>query len=111
MLQRGSMSVLEYTTKFEELCKFSTIYQHDLDEGWKYIKFEGSLREDILASVRLMEIEDYAALANKSRLESNKKLATAKAIRDIAKKRLAFQDQGFEDAPYQETIRTWWQYG
>ena len=31
-LQQESMSMSEYITKFEELCKFSTIYQHNPDE-------------------------------------------------------------------------------
>lgn len=85
------MSVPEYTTKFKEQCKFSTIYQHNLDEGWNCIKFEGDLQEDILAWVGLMEIKDNATLVTKSRLleECNKKLSTAKAIKDPAKKRLA----------------------
>ena len=31
-LRQGTLNVVEYTTKFEELYKFSTIYQRDLDE-------------------------------------------------------------------------------
>ena len=50
-LQQGNMGVSKYAAKFEELCKFSTIYQHNPDEVWKCIKFEGGLREDVLASV------------------------------------------------------------
>ena len=48
-LQQESMSLLEYTVKFEEFCKFSTIYQYNLNEAWKCVKFEGSLKKDILA--------------------------------------------------------------
>ena len=58
----------EYTTKFEELCKFSTIYQGNPDEQWRCVKFEGGLRENILASIGPTEIRDYAALVNKCRL-------------------------------------------
>ena len=70
------MSVSEYISKFEELCKFSTIYQRNLDENWKFVKFEGGLKADILASVRPMEIRDFATLMNKSQLvkEYNKRL-------------------------------------
>ena len=96
------MNVSECTANFEELCKFSTIYQRNLDEVWKCIKYEGGLREEILASMGLLEIRNYASLVNKSRLveDYNKKLATAKAIRDVAKKRQASPDQGLKNAPY-----------
>ena len=50
-LRQGGRSVLEYIPKFEELCKFSTIYQRNPNEVWKCVKFEGGLREYILASV------------------------------------------------------------
>ena len=90
-LQQGNMSVLKYIAKFKELSKFSTIHQHNLDKGWKCIKFEGSLREDIFTSMQPMEIRDYAALVNKSILmeEYNKKLVAAKLVGDASKKRLA----------------------
>ena len=64
-LQQGNMSITEYIAKFEELCKFSIIYQRNLDENWKCIKFEVGLREDIMVSVRPMEIHDYATLVDK----------------------------------------------
>ena len=65
----------EYIAKFKELCKFFTIYQHNPDENWKCIKFEDKLKVDIPTSVGPMEIRDFAALVNKSRLveEYNKK--------------------------------------
>ena len=80
-----------YITKFEELCKFSTIYQHNLNEAWKCVKFKGGLREDILATVESMEIRDYAALVNKCRLveKYNKKLVDAKSTRGDFKKGLS----------------------
>ena len=62
------MSVFEYVAKFKEFCKFSTIYQCNPDENWKYIKFDGGLRKDILASIEPMEIQNYTTLVNKSRL-------------------------------------------
>ena len=48
LLQR-TMNIAEYTAKFEELCKFSTIYQRNPDEQWKYVKFKGGLQKEILA--------------------------------------------------------------
>ena len=92
--QQRSMSVSEYTVKFEEFSKFSTIYQHNLDENWKCIKFQGGLRQDILTSMGPTEIRDFAALMNKRRLveEYNKKLADAKF--NAYKKRLAIEKPG-----------------
>ena len=64
-LCQENKSVSEYITKFEELCKFSTINQRNPDEAWKCVKFKGELSEDILAAVGLMEIRDFSTLVNK----------------------------------------------
>ena len=64
-LRQGTMNVAEYIAKFEELHKFSTTYQRNPDEQWKCVKYEGRLCEEILVSIRPMEIRDYAALVNK----------------------------------------------
>ena len=90
-LCQGGRSVLEYIAKFEQLCKFSTIYQRNLDEAWKCVKFEGGLKEDILAVVGHMEIRDIPTLLNKCRLveESNRKLAAVKLVSNNFKKGLA----------------------
>ena len=42
-LRQGNSSISEYIAKFEELCKFSTIYQRNPDEVWKCVKFEDGL--------------------------------------------------------------------
>ena len=65
--QRGN-SMSEYIAKFEELCKFSTIYQRNPDEVWKCVKFKGGLKEDILVVMGPMDIRDFATLVNKCRL-------------------------------------------
>ena len=89
-LQQGNMSVFEYAAKFKELCKFLTINQHNLDKVWKCIKFEGGLREDILASVRPMEIQDYVALVSKCKLvKEYNKLMVAKSSKDDFRRKLA----------------------
>ena len=79
-LQQGGRSMSKYIAKFEELCKFSIIYQQNPNEVWKYVKFEGGLRENILAIVGPMEIRDFATLVNKCRLveECNRKLVVVK---------------------------------
>ena len=56
---------VEYTAKFEELCKFSTIYQENPNEHWKCMKYKGGLRAEILSSVATLEIRNYVALVNK----------------------------------------------
>ena len=64
-LRQGNSSISEYIAKFEELCKFPTIYQWNPDEAWKCIKFEGGLREDILATIGPLELRDFPTLVNK----------------------------------------------
>ncbi|XP_057724077.1 uncharacterized protein LOC130940045 [Arachis stenosperma] len=52
-LKQGTMSISEYTDKFEELFRFSHMCQgasRDFEE-WKCIKYEGGLRSDILSSI------------------------------------------------------------
>ncbi|XP_057744942.1 uncharacterized protein LOC130962793 [Arachis stenosperma] len=69
-LKQGQMTVAEYTSKFEELCRFSCICQgapEDFAE-WKCIKYEGGLRSDILSFVSPMEIRVFSKLVNKSRV-------------------------------------------
>ena len=69
-LKQGQMTVAEYTSKFEELCRFSRICQgapEDFAE-WKCIKYEGGLRSDILSFVAPMEIRVFSELVNKSRV-------------------------------------------
>ena len=85
------MSVSEYISKFEELCKFSIIYLGNPDERWMCVKFEGGLHEEILASIGPMEIREYAALVNKCRLveDCNRKLSMARS--EAYKKKLVPQ--------------------
>ena len=90
-LCQGNKTVSEYIAKFEELCKFSTIYQRNHDEAWKCVKFEGGLQEDSLATLGPMEIRDFPTLVNKCRLveDCNLKFAAAKASSIGFKKGLA----------------------
>ncbi|XP_015953815.1 uncharacterized protein LOC107478185 [Arachis duranensis] len=70
LLKQGTMSVSEYTDKFEELFRFSHMCQGtpgDFEE-WKCIKYEGGLRSEILSSVGPMEIRVFSELVNKSRI-------------------------------------------
>ncbi|XP_015955002.1 uncharacterized protein LOC107479376 [Arachis duranensis] len=79
-LKQGTLSVSEYTDKFEELFRFSLMFQGALGdyEELKCIKYEGELRSDIFSSVGPMEIRTFSELVNKSRVtkECVKKAAT-----------------------------------
>ena len=90
--------VSEYIAKFEELCKFSTIYQKNPNEVWKCVKFEGGLPENILVTVGPMQIRDFPTLVNKCRLVEycNLKLTAAKASSGNFKRGLALQGSKFK---------------
>ena len=90
-LRQGGKSIAEYTAKFEELCKFSTIYQGNPNERWKCMKYKGSLREDILVSVASLEIRNFAALVNKCCVEEDctKRLASERS--EVYKKKYVSQ--------------------
>ncbi|XP_016200015.1 uncharacterized protein LOC107641021 [Arachis ipaensis] len=81
-LKQGQMTITEYTSKFEELCRFSRICQGALEDfaEWKCIKYEGGLRSDILSFVARMEIRVFSKLVNKSRIaeECVRNVAVAK---------------------------------
>ncbi|QHO25224.1 uncharacterized protein DS421_12g379180 [Arachis hypogaea] len=89
-LKQGHMTVAEYTSKFEELCRFSRIYQgapEDFTE-WKCIKYEGGLRSDILSFVAPMEIRVFSELVNKSRVAED---CVRKAAAEKGSLRVPFQ--------------------
>ena len=104
-LRQGTMNVAEYTAKFEELCKFSMIYQRNLDEQWKCVKYVGGLHAKILVSAGPMEIHDYAALVNKCCLmeDCNHKLDVARS--KAYKKKLAPQGQKFKPQPPKKSFK------
>ncbi|XP_015947606.1 uncharacterized protein LOC107472616, partial [Arachis duranensis] len=89
-LKQGQMTVAEYTSKFEELCRFSRICQgapEDFAE-WKCIKYEGGLRSDILSFVAPMEISVFSELVNKSRVAED---CVRKAAAEKGSLRVPFQ--------------------
>ncbi|XP_052111606.1 uncharacterized protein LOC127742973 [Arachis duranensis] len=69
-LKQGQMTVIEYTSRFEELCCFSRISQgapEDFAER-KCMKYDGGFRSDILSFVVPMEIRMFSELVNKSKV-------------------------------------------
>ncbi|XP_057747219.1 uncharacterized protein LOC130966433 [Arachis stenosperma] len=69
-LKQGSMTIAEYTNKFEELCRFSRISQGTSGsyEGWKYVKYEVRLREDIRRAVAPLEMRRFSELVDNARV-------------------------------------------
>ncbi|XP_057745098.1 uncharacterized protein LOC130962959 [Arachis stenosperma] len=59
-LKQGSMTIAEYTSKFEEFFRFSRISQGTPEsyEEWKCIRYEVGLREDNLACCGSTEDEE-----------------------------------------------------
>ncbi|KAL4370772.1 hypothetical protein AHAS_Ahas06G0099200 [Arachis hypogaea] len=69
-LKQGSMSVAEYTNKFEELCRFSRLCQGapETYESWRCIKYQRGLKDSIMTAVAPMEIRVFSDLVNKARV-------------------------------------------
>ena len=67
------MTIAEYTSKFEELCRFSRISQDTLEsyEGWKCVKYQVGLREDIMCIVAPLEIRRFSELVDGSLIEGH----------------------------------------
>ncbi|KAL4321542.1 hypothetical protein AHAS_Ahas14G0120900 [Arachis hypogaea] len=69
-LKQGSMSVTDYTNKFEELCRFSRVCQGapETYESWKCIKYQRGLKDSIMTALAPMEIRVFSNLVNKARV-------------------------------------------
>ncbi|XP_072071853.1 uncharacterized protein [Arachis hypogaea] len=84
-LKQGSMSMADYTNKFEELCRFSRVCQGapETYESWKCIKNQRGLRDSIMTAVAPMEIRVFSDLVNKARVveEYAKTVASSKETR------------------------------
>ncbi|XP_057739890.1 uncharacterized protein LOC130956994 [Arachis stenosperma] len=68
-LKQGSMTIAEYTSKFEGLCRFSRISQGTPKsyEEWKYIGYEVGLREDIRRAVAPLMMRRFSELVDTAR--------------------------------------------
>ncbi|XP_057730508.1 uncharacterized protein LOC130945829 [Arachis stenosperma] len=68
LLKQGFLSVVDYTSKFEELCRFSRVCQGvpKTYESWKCIKYQRGLKENIMTTVAPMEICTFSDLVNKA---------------------------------------------
>ncbi|XP_057734163.1 uncharacterized protein LOC130949469 [Arachis stenosperma] len=89
-LKQGQMTVIEYTSMFKKLCRFSRICQGAPKNfaEWKCIKYKGGLRSDILSFVAPMEIRVFSELVNKSRVAEE---FVRKATAEKGSMRMRFQ--------------------
>ncbi|WJX89958.1 hypothetical protein P8452_71908 [Trifolium repens] len=93
-LKQGNLSVAEYATKFEDLCRFCPHYNTVEAEGDKCVKFESGLRPDLKQLVGILEIRNFANLVNKSNtydLDGKAKTSYYKEVHDRKGKN---QDRG-----------------
>ncbi|XP_016173053.1 uncharacterized protein LOC107615510 [Arachis ipaensis] len=69
-LKQDFLSVADYTSKFEELCRFSRVCQGvpETYESWKCIKYQRGLKDDIMTAVAPMKIRIFSELVNKARV-------------------------------------------
>ncbi|KAL4373369.1 hypothetical protein AHAS_Ahas05G0074900 [Arachis hypogaea] len=69
-LKEGSLSVADYTSRFEELYRFSRVCQSTSEtyESWKCIKYQRSLKDNIMTAVAPLEIRIFSNLVNKERV-------------------------------------------
>ncbi|KAK2444363.1 cleavage and polyadenylation specificity factor subunit [Trifolium repens] len=67
-LKQGNLSVAEYATKFEDICRFCPHYNTVEAEGDRCVKFESGLRPDLKQLVSILEIRNFANLVNKSNI-------------------------------------------
>ncbi|XP_016164899.1 uncharacterized protein LOC107607459 [Arachis ipaensis] len=84
-LKQGSLSMADYTSRFEENCRFSRVCQGASEsyESWKCIKYQGGLRENIITTMAPLEIRVFFELVNKARVVEDfaKKVALARDTR------------------------------
>ncbi|XP_016168698.1 uncharacterized protein LOC107611262 [Arachis ipaensis] len=69
-LKQGSLSVADYTSRFEELCRFSRVCQGTPEtyKSSKCVKYQRGLKDDIKTAVAPMEIRIFSDLVNKTRV-------------------------------------------
>ena len=93
-LKQGNLSVAEYATKFEDLCRFCPHYNTVEAEGDKCVKFESGLRPDLKQLVGILEIRNFANLVNKSNICDLDGKAKTSYYKEMNDKRGKGQDRG-----------------
>ncbi|KAL4344293.1 hypothetical protein AHAS_Ahas11G0163900 [Arachis hypogaea] len=69
-LKQASLSMADYMSKYEELCRFSRVCEGapETYESWKCIKCQRGLKDDIMTAVAPLEIRTFSDLVNKARV-------------------------------------------
>ncbi|XP_016195749.1 uncharacterized protein LOC107636775 [Arachis ipaensis] len=69
-LKQRSSSVANYTSQFEELCRFSRVCQGapETYESWKRIRYQRGLKDNIMTAMAPLEIRIFSDLVNKARV-------------------------------------------
>ncbi|XP_020970282.1 uncharacterized protein LOC110268454 [Arachis ipaensis] len=69
-LKQGSLTVADYTSRFEELCRFSKVCQGALEtyQSWKCIKYQRGLKDNIMTVVAPLETRIFSDLVNKAKV-------------------------------------------
>ncbi|XP_016178324.1 uncharacterized protein LOC107620712 [Arachis ipaensis] len=69
-LKQGSLLVVDYTSQFEELCRFSRACQGapETYESWKCIKYQRDLKDNVMTAVAPLEIRTSSDLVKKARV-------------------------------------------
>ena len=90
-LRQGGMTLADYTAKFENLCKFSSIYKRNPDEPWKCLRYQSGLRGEVKAAIAPMEIRSFSTMVNKCRVIEDCNRQVAQERSEVYKKRQATQ--------------------
>nr|XP_025664664.1 uncharacterized protein LOC112763131 [Arachis hypogaea] len=81
-LKQGSLFVADYTSRFEEVCRFSRVCQGapETYKSYKCIKYQRGLKDNIMTAVAPLEIRIFSDLVNKTRVveEYAKTVASSK---------------------------------
>ncbi|WJX17749.1 hypothetical protein P8452_07626 [Trifolium repens] len=93
-LKQGNLSVAEYATKFEDLCRFCPHYNTVEAEGDKCVKFESGLRPDLKQLVGILEISNFANFVNKSNICDLDGKAKTIYYREVHDRKGKSQDRG-----------------
>ena len=74
-------------SKFEKLSKFLSYLKFNLDESWKAMKLESSLKPEIKNAVSTMKIRNYALLVNKCMIAKKNPNDLAAKCQNVFKKK------------------------
>ncbi|XP_050897345.1 uncharacterized protein LOC127104187 [Lathyrus oleraceus] len=93
-LKQGNMIVVDYVVKFEELSRFFSHYNGVGANGYKCIKFESVLRQEIKQFIRYQEILQFYMLVIKCKIYNKDSCARYGHYKSVSEKRSGSQNCG-----------------